>query len=194
MRNIFFKTGMICFCGMLICPLLPGMEAFAGEETGNWRGTYDEVMLWLNFVILAFVIIKFGKKPIMAFLNGRKNEVAQEIRQIEKEKEEITSKIQETFKTLDESESRFESLKNKIIEQGERKKQEIIEDARQQSQMMMDTAKQKVENQIRQAKSTFRAELVDSAVALASEKLPGEITPEDNQKFTEDYLSGAFTK
>jgi hypothetical protein len=32
------------------------------------------------------------------------------------------------------------------------------------------------------------------AISLAMKRLPDEITPEDNQKFTDQFLAGASTK
>jgi F-type H+-transporting ATPase subunit b len=173
------------------CIHILGSDVLAAEESSGGRKTWDEVMLWLNAAILFGVMIKFGGPPIMGFLRGQRQDVAREIKQVEEEKEKITAKIQETFKTLDESEARFADMKQRIINQGEKRKQEIIEEAIRQSQLMMDTAKRKLESQILQAKSTFKSEMVDVAVDLASEKLPKQITDADNQRFVDDYLSKA---
>lgn len=177
---------------MAICLCFTAIPALATDEaSGGWRGTWDEVMLWLNFAILAFVIIKFGRKPIMDFLQGQKKVVADEIRQIEDEKEKVTAKIKETLKELEESEIRFAEVKQRIIEQGEKRKAEIIENARRESQIMLETAKQKIDSHLIHAKSKFRSDLIDDAVALAMERLPKEITQEDSQRFVNQYFSDA---
>ncbi|QTA91997.1 F0F1 ATP synthase subunit B family protein [Desulfonema magnum] len=191
----FNKTGILFFYTVVICLHILGTEALAAEEAGSsWRGTYDLIMLWLNFGILAFVCVKFGKKPLMDFLHGRKKEVADEISQVEKEKEQLVNKIKETYKVLDESEVQFSELKQKIVSQGEKKRQNIIEDAQRQSQIMLETSKQKIGSQILQAKSKFRSEMIDEAVALATERLPKEMSDEDDQKFVEEYITSAFMK
>lgn len=189
--NIIGKIGILCFYIMAggLCVHILGTEALASEDSGNWRKTWDLVMLWLNFGILVFVLVKYGRLPLMNFLNGQRDELAREIKQAEQEKDKITSKIKETFTMLDESETRFANMKQRIIEQGEKTKQNIIEDARKQSQMMIESSKQKVESQLVQAKNNFKAELVDVAIALATEKLPNQITDEDNMKFVDRYLS-----
>ncbi|RLC13099.1 MAG: hypothetical protein DRI57_16875 [Deltaproteobacteria bacterium] len=189
--KIINKIGLLCFYVMAggICVHILGTEALAGEEPGNWRKTWDLVMLWINFGILAFVVVKFGRLPIMNFLNGRRDELGREIKQAEQEKEKITAKIKETFTILDESEIHFADMKQKIIDQGEKKKQNIMEDARQQSRIMIESSKQKVESQLIQAKNNFKAEMIDAAIALATEKLPNQITDEDNLRFADNYLS-----
>lgn len=170
--------------------LLVAVDVAANEQaSGGGRETWDEVMLWINFCILVFVIVKYGRDPLMDFLRSRRIEVKRRIGKIEQEKSEIDAKILETRKALDESTERFENLKKRIVIQGERKKKEIIEDAKRQSEMMMTTAKQKIGSRIQEAKDSFRAELVDAAMDLAEKKLPREITEEDNEKILEKYLS-----
>lgn len=164
-------------------------DALAAESSGGWRKTYDLILMWINFGILAFIIVKYGKGPLMDFLLGRKAELAREIGDIEEQKKAVMAKIDDTYRTLDQSDARFEALKQKIVQQGEKKKQEIIEDAQEQSRLILQTTKQKIESRITQAKATFRAELIDAATELALKRLPKEITEEDDRKLVEQYLA-----
>jgi len=182
----------LLFSGLMIHLL--AFSAWAGEEGGNWRGTYDEVMLWVNFAILVFVVVKFGKEPIMNFLRSQKDELSLEIKEIEDEKKAVELKIQETHKALADSDAHFADLKERIINQGERKRQEIIKEAEQQSIMMMDIAKQKIGSRIINAKRSFRDELIDSAFDMAEKQLPQQVTEEDNQKMVDLYLANASSK
>jgi F-type H+-transporting ATPase subunit b len=175
-------TGILCL--YLFLP----PDVLAEEKSGNWRHTYDLVMMWLNFGILAFIMVKFGKAPLMNFLRGQKDTIAREIEQLEEEKKKILAKVHETYKGLEESESRFSEIKSRIIEQGEKRKNEIIKEAKQQSQIIVDIAKQKAEGQIKREREKFKAELIDSAIELAMKQLPEEVTEEDHQKLIESYL------
>jgi F-type H+-transporting ATPase subunit b len=171
-----------------------GFEALASESSGGWRPIYDEVLLWFNFGIIVFVFIKYGKTPLMNFFHGRKEEIAQEIERIEENKKQATDKVTEINKMVDESEARFAKIKDRIVEQGERKKADIIEFAQNQSKIMLEDAKRRVDTHFLQAKNEFRAELIDSAMDMALKQLPGEITPEDNEKFTRVFLESTSTE
>lgn len=173
--------------------LLTASTAFCGDEGGNWRPTYDLVMKWVNFGILVFVIVKYGKEPIMGFLRSQKEVVADEMGVLEKRKAEVSEEIKKTEEILEASDDHFSDLKDKITKQGERKKQEIIESARQQSTIMMEMAKKRIGNQIIQAKRDFKAELVNTAVDMAGKRLPDEITDKDNDQFVQDYLVSLST-
>ena len=86
--------------------------------------TFDVVMIWLNFGIFAFLLVKFLKAPLINFLRGRKDELAREINQLEEKREQISLKINETQQLFEKSEALFEDIKAKIITQGEAKKNE----------------------------------------------------------------------
>ncbi|MCP4347620.1 MAG: ATP synthase F0 subunit B [Desulfobacterales bacterium] len=190
MNRVDKKAGLCVYViAFVLCCHIFAATAFAGEGDSDWRSKYDLIMMWLNFGILVFIIVKFGKTPLMNFLEKRKYELSREIGQLEKEKEKVAANIKNTFKTLDDSEAHFARLKEKIVEQGEKTKNAIIEDARGQSRIMLNMAKKKIESQIVQAKSTFRAEMVDAAIDMATERLPGQMTDDDNNKLLSTFLS-----
>ena len=187
--------GVFCCSMAVVLSLhLLGHEAFAAEESSNWRPIYDLIMRYINFGIIVFVIIKYGKAPIMNFLRGQKEKLAEEIKRLEDEKEDVASQVKEMVKTIDESEERFEELKERIVDQGEKKKAEIIQAAQAHSELMIVDAKRRIESHFLQAKNDFRAELIDTAVDLALERFPKEMTPEDDEKFTREFLTSTATE
>ena len=179
---------------LLISIHLLGTEASAADNSGNWRPVFDLVMRWLNFGIIVFIIIKYARTPVKDFLLSRREEVAREIEIVELKKKEAEEKIQAANKLLNESEIRFAKIKERIIQDGEKNKQKIIEDAQQESKILLETTKKRLENQIVNAKLAFQSELVDMAVSIAAERLPNEITTEDNQKFTSQFITSASAK
>ena len=183
-----------CLLAVLLSLHLLGYDALAAEKSSSWRPTYDLILRWINFFIIVFVIVKYGKTPIMNFLRGQKDKLANEIKRLEDEKDDAEAKIKETLTIIDESEIRFSELKDRIVQQGERKKAEIIESAQNQSKMMLEDSKRRINTYFMQAKNAFRAELIDSAIDLALERLPGEITAQDSEKFTRDFLDSTASE
>ena len=174
--------------------LLNSTDALAAEATNTWRSTFDLVMRWVNFVIIAFVLIKFGRKPIKDFLSNRRAEIDQQIQKYEQQKEAATEKIEEANNLLKNSIARFEKIKERIVEDGKKKKQQIIEDARQESMILLTSTRQKIENQIVEARNLIRSELIESAIALAEQRLPEEITAADEQKLIDHFMESTAGK
>ncbi|MBW2487300.1 MAG: ATP synthase F0 subunit B [Deltaproteobacteria bacterium] len=163
-------------------------DALAAEPTQNWRSVFDLVMRWLNFAIITLVLFKFGRKPIKDFLANRREEIDYQIKKFGQQKQAAEEKVLEATEMLNDSVARFEKIKQRIVEDGERKKQEIIEDARMESQMLLEATQRKIQNQINEAKNIIRSEIIDSAIALAEKRLPDEITAADEHKLIDHYM------
>jgi len=175
----------------ILCFWLLVPATLGAAETATWRPTYDLVMRWLNFLILVFIIVKYSHRPLANFLKGKQKEIGAEIEQIEQEKEAISQAADAARQQLEESAQRLEKLKQRIVDRGEKKKLEIIAEAREEGRHVMESARRKVEGTVLQAKNKIREEMIDMAVAIALEKLPAEITTQDNEKLFEQFLVSA---
>lgn len=183
-----------CFIAGLMLLHLSAFEALAADSSGDWRPIFDLAMRWVNFLILAFLLIKFSRAPIKNFLAGKRQAIADEIRELDAEKEEILRQIAESKIQLKNSQERLAEMKKRIIAQGENNKQKMIEEAELESKMMLKSAREKMDNRIVEARQTLKMELIDTAVERAIEMLPGQITDEDNQKFIDAFISNASSK
>lgn len=157
-------------------------------------GIYDGVVRWLNLAVLAYLIISFGRIPIQNFLAAQKEDLANQIQQIEAEKELITQQIKETESAIAESQKHFSELRDRIILQGEKRKEQIIAEAHQQSALMLDSAKQKVDRMMSDAITSFRSEMIDATMNLVEKQLSEIVTHEDNQKYVDRYLARITTQ
>jgi F-type H+-transporting ATPase subunit b len=192
MKAIKKLAEICCFIlAVVIGILLLGTEASAADNSGDWRPVFDLVMRWLNFGIIVFILVKYARRPIKDFLLSRREEVAREIEIVEEKKEEANKRIQDAARMLDESQVRFARVKERIIQEGETRKQKLIEDAQQESKILLESTMKKIESQLLDAKRAFKSELVDTAISLAMKRLPDEITTEDNQNFTNQFLASA---
>jgi len=181
-KNIIIVLALLLL--LMLC-----QTAWASEGAASWRGTYDIGMKWLNFFILAFIIVKFARTPLKNFLAGQKDKVETEIQALEEEKSTLQSQVAAAQVALSDSDARFTELKEKIIRQAEKEKARVIESAKEQSRLMLESAQQRVESRIQHAKEAVMAELVDKAILGALEKLPSIITPEDDQKYVDLFMA-----
>ena len=173
---------------LVLVPLLVSVAA-AAEPAGGFRPTWDLIMRWVNFIILVAVIVKFARRPLADFISGKQDEVAYELKRLEEQKNEATERVQEVYRQLENSRERFEKIKARIVKQGQDRKLEIIDQAQNESRILLEGTRRKIDHQLQQAREKLRSEMVDGAVDLALERLPQQITEEDNQKLLEKYLS-----
>jgi len=184
-NNIAWISMVIAIGLFGLCP-----DLRAAEGAGGWRETYDLVMRWINFGILAFIIIKFARAPLKEFIFGQRKNLIRELEQKEAERKAITEKVDAVIAELKENTARVEDLKTRIIEQGKKKRQEIIESAKEQSRQMLSDTQMRLGHQVFQAKYQLRSEIVETAIDFAMDKLPKIVTESDNQRYIDIFVSG----
>jgi F-type H+-transporting ATPase subunit b len=163
-------------------------NAWAADGFEFTRETYDLMMKWVNFIILAALIIKYARRPIANFLKEKKDEVAAGIKKLENQKKSIQEKLQESQRQLTASEERLVSIKNRIIADGENRKAQIIADAQNESRIMLETAQLRIDHQIREMHSHLKSELIDTATRMALTKLPGILTAADQDRLIHQWM------
>ncbi len=139
--------------------LLSGMGAipftaalgWAQEGQASWRATYDLVMMWVNFGILAFLIVKYARAPLLNLLKGEADKTAAGLQEAQARKEAADHKVQETLLALENTRERLHGVQEKIIWEGERQRQRIIDSARHESELLLDRTRQKIGFQIADA-------------------------------------------
>ena len=182
------------FCLRLAAPVFVMMvtlvpDVMAADSGGGFRPTWDLIMRWVNFIILVAVIVKFSHRPLRDFIEGKRDEVAYELKRLEEKKAAAAEKVQDVYRQLENSRERFEVIKARILKQSEARKAEMIEQARRESDLLLENTKRKIDFRLQNARQQLRSELVDSAVEQALEKLPEYITAEDNSKILEAYIN-----
>jgi len=163
-------------------------NAWAGDAALFTRHNYDLLMRWINFIILAVVIVKYGRKPLLQFLDNQKNDVTRSINKLEEKKKEAEALVVKSQGKLDDSRERLARIKEKIIAEGQNRKEQLIAEAQNDARNMMDSAKNKIEGQMKTAYASIKAELVDMAADMALEKLPAIITAEDQEQWTRRWF------
>ncbi|MBS0013549.1 MAG: ATP synthase F0 subunit B [Desulfobacterales bacterium] len=178
---------------LFVCILLLHLTGFAvlAEEggAGDWRPVYDTIMLYVNFLILAYLLYRYGRQPFMQFLQSQKLQVSESIQKVEDRKEKLLAQINETQSQMQESSERYAQIKQRIIEEGQRVRQQIIDDAKEQSKIMIEREKKNASRRLMEARKDFMTELVDTAANLARNRLPEEITENDQDKLIDFYVA-----
>ena len=163
-------------------------NAWAAAGFEFTREIYDLIMRWVNFIILAALIIKYGRRPIANFLQEQKEGVATNIQKFETQKQAIQEKLQQSQKQLTASEERLELIKNRIIAEGEKRKEQLIADAHKESRMMIEMAKLRIAHQLREVHTHLKTELIDTAAQMAIAKLPDMLTAADQDRLVHQWV------
>jgi len=179
---LFFLSVAGC-CLLVFCP-----DALALEKVSQGRKLWDLIMRLLNFGVIVFFILRYGRKPLMNFLRRYSKTIKDEIEGLQGKRGEMISKMEEVNSRLSDVDARTQELKGRIIGLGKKEKEWIIHQAQQRADLMIEDAKLMAEQEIVKAKQTLQAETVDSAISLAEKTLRGKLTSEDNQMIINQFI------
>jgi F-type H+-transporting ATPase subunit b len=172
---------------LFVWGLVPG-DALANNGFQFTRIHYDQIMRYVNFIILALVLLKFGRKPLVNFLRGQKTEVADSINRLETRKHQAEQRIAQCRRQLTHSQERLARISERIQAEGFQLKQKLIEQAQQESKMMMAAAQMKIQGYLRDAAEGLKAEILDAAVQKSINKLPSVMVGEDHDRLFNQWL------
>ena len=199
MKRALTTIGLVSVPVILVVALWSGVSLADQAETANIfkrgidfinenRKTWDLIMRWVNFIILAVVIIKYARAPLKQFFKEKKAETSLTIKQLEEKKEKAEQKIRDGQILLKSSKDKLVLIKERILTEGQKHKEKIIEEARQESRLMLTNAQVKIENQIRDAADTIKIELINMAVQQAEAKLPQILARQDHDRLIEQWM------
>lgn len=191
-KNKYLPLSLWILCITLFVFFL-SFDANAVEEMPKGRKIWDNIMIWVNFGILVFLFLKFGKKPLMNFLFGERNKIKDMLHQVDDSVKKARALMDAEYEKVKDIDRQLESIKEEIIALGKIEKETIIESAKTTAAQMIEDAKRQTEYRLVTAKKKFSAEMLEMAVSIAVEKLKKEVSPEDNDRFIDQFTSRLST-
>ncbi len=170
--------------------LLSPADILAQDGPGQGRKIYNTIMLWVNFGILFFVFMKYGKPALMKFLYGERNKVEKALKDIEEDMSISRNRVEEESKNLEGIDEYLQQIRGDILEMGEREKTRILEEARRNADQMVRDAENELDLKMEEARRTINDRLVEQAVDMAREKLAKAFTDQDNERQIEGFVGG----
>jgi F-type H+-transporting ATPase subunit b len=147
----------------------------------------------INFGILAFVLYKFGRKPLAEALVKRKTTIMSEI-------ETATNLLNDAERRLEEYEDKFErmdetaaELRAELDAQSEQEKKHILAEAEERRVRMRRDAEFRIEQEGKTARAELLQQAVAGAASAAEELLVKKVGPSDLDRMAEDYLKSVGT-
>ena len=142
----------------------------------------------LNFLILAFFLVKLLREPLSRFFQESARSIREKLRGTEESYLEAERKLEEVEKRLESLDIETRKLRTAIGELGEKERDKIIANARQTAEHMLEKARLEALYSVEQAKSQLRREVIDEAVKTAEESVRKAINKNDQERLVNEYL------
>lgn len=175
---------------VLTLTLGPVLAQAAGgkDEMSQGRKIWKTIWRFINFFILAFVIVKFGRKPLVDFLSNHGVEVGERLDRTKNVLDETETEYRKTEAKLARIEDLITEVKAYMEQDAERLKQRILEDAEENSKHMISEAKEIAESRLKAARDKVKNELVELAMAEAEKIIREHIAVKDQDRLIDEYM------
>ena len=142
----------------------------------------------INFGVLAFILYRFGRKPLAEALVKRKQSIMAEIDTATKIKDDAEARLEDYEDKLENMEGKLEEVRAEYAVQAEVEKKHLLAEAEERRMRMRRDAQFRVEQELKTARAELLREAVVNAVAAAEELMIKQVTANDLDKMANDYL------
>lgn len=143
----------------------------------------------LNFALLAFILYRFGRKPLAEALAARKKSMMQEIDNATRLKNEADARLSDYEDKLQHLDETLEQMKKDYAAQGEAERKHILAEAEERRERMKRDVEFRLEQEAKAARQILLLEAVERAVAEAEEMIKKKVAKSDIDRMADDFLS-----
>lgn len=143
----------------------------------------------INFGVLAFVLYRYGKKPLAEALVKRKLAIMADIDTASRLKEDAAARLAEYQEKLDNIADTLVELRAEYAAQAEAEKQHVLADAEERRVRMRRDAEFRIEQELKTARVELMNEAVDAAVRAAEELVKKQVSARDLDRMANDYIA-----
>jgi F-type H+-transporting ATPase subunit b len=142
----------------------------------------------INFVIFAFVIVYFVRKPFLSSLKKRHDELLNAIEQATKAKQEVEQKLVELERKIASLEEESTALLQKAKQDALDLKNKIILDANLIAKKIYQDSEIIAKSAVEDQSYEIRKEIVQKTVLLAEKMITEKLSSEDQKRIVNQYV------
>lgn len=141
----------------------------------------------INFIILLWIVVRFGKKPFVQFLENRHTTIRDNLAEAQRMREEAQQRLDEIKGKLSNLEREITEIKDAVRKDAELERDRIIADAKSQAEDLVTAADRTLDDELRRARRRLEAEAVSAAMQAAEKMIRQQISDADRKRINEDY-------
>jgi F-type H+-transporting ATPase subunit b len=162
------------------------VPAYAADQAADGLQSY----VWpaLNLAILLAILVYFARKPLQAFFDKRRSDIAGELQSSADELATAESTYAKWQRRMIDLEGELDEIRATSRQRAEAERERIIEDARATAERIQRDATSAIELELRRAREILREEATQLAIELAGERLSREVTEADRDRLIDEFI------
>jgi len=176
---------------MTVADIFSTAQAYASAAAEGEHHAPSINDIWfplVNFIIYAFIIVKFAFPLIRDFLKTRREEVVAKIAQASAKKQAAEALVREYRSKLAGLGKEVQALQAALRQEGEREKSRLISDALATAVKIKEDANFLSDQELRTARQKLREEMANAAEATARQLIERNISAADQNRLVDDFV------
>jgi F-type H+-transporting ATPase subunit b len=163
--------------------------ASAAAEAEHHAPSINDIWFPLaNFLIYAFILVKFAFPLIRDFLKSRHDEVVSTIRQASAKKQAAEALVNEYRAKLAGLETEVQSILASLRQEGERERNRVVSEAQATAVKIKEDASFLAEQEVKMARQKLREEMAELAAATARQLVERNLSSADQTRLADDFI------
>lgn len=146
--------------------------------------------LWpvVNFSILMFILIFFGKKPLGDYFKGRTAMIEKSLKDSAEAKELAEKTLAEVKARLSNTDAEIEQIIEAARKSGEKEKEAIIAEGEHMKEKIIEQAKANIDFELQKAKEALKSDASLMALELAEKQIKEKLGQSEQETLIDDYI------
>lgn len=184
-------AGRVAVCAALFVVALPA-AAEGGGDIGQLLLTPKiGTIFWtlVTFLFMAWILGKFGWKPLLGALDDRERSIRDSIDQAKRERDEANTLLAEHKELVAQARRERAEALAQGRQDAEQVKADLLDEARKQRDQMLKQTEDQVATAMRQARDELRTEAATLAIGAAEKLMARTMDDASHRRLVEDYLT-----
>ena len=160
----------------------------AGGAEHHAPSITDVIFPALNFLIYAFIIVKFALPPVRSFLKNRRDEVVATMAQASAKKAAALALVDEYKAKLAALDQQVRSLQATLRDEGERDKAKLVGEANAMAAKIKADASILADQEVKMARQKIREDMAIQAEATARALLQRNLSVDDQNRLADEFI------
>ena len=163
--------------------------AAAGAEAEHHAPSINDIWFPLaNFLIFAFIIVRYALPVFRNFLRSRRDAVLVTVREAAAKKQRAEALVQDYRGRLARAEQESQAIVDSLRAEAEREKAKLLSDAQALAAKIKEDARFLADQEVRTARQKIREEMAAEAEAKARELVQRHLSAADQGRLVGDFI------
>lgn len=141
-----------------------------------------------NFIIFAFIIVRYGLPSVRNFLQSRHEEVVAALKDSAAKKQQAESVVRDYRGRLARLDEEVQSIRDSLRDEGAREKTRLLDEAQTLAAKIKEDARFLADQEVKAARQKIRDEMAHQAEARARELVRRHLSSADQTRLVEEFI------